>query len=85
MIDRAKGILSRLDAWSTEHRLPRVSRRAIAGFLNHEALQYAGSMAYFGVLSIFQLLVLGVVAGKVLAMAGYGSRPPVRRESVDLH
>ena len=29
--------------------------------------------------------VLGVVAGKVLAMAGYGSRPPVRRESVDLH
>ena len=58
MIDRAKGILSRLDTWSTEHRLPRVSRRAITGFLNHEALQYAGSMAYFGVLSIFQLLVL---------------------------
>jgi len=29
----------------------------------HEALQFAGSMAYFGVLSIFQLLVLGVVIG----------------------
>ena len=71
MIDRAKGILSRLDAWSTEHRLPRVSRRAITGFLNHEALQYAGSMAYFGVLSIFQLLVLGVVVGSfVLGDAG---------------
>lgn len=29
--------------------------------MQHEALQYAGSMAYFAVLSIFQLLVLGVV------------------------
>ncbi|HUF06497.1 MAG TPA: YihY/virulence factor BrkB family protein [Candidatus Binatia bacterium] len=66
MIDRAKGILSRLDVWSMEHRLSRVSRRAMAGFMNHEALQYAGSMAYFGVLSIFQLLVLGVVAGSFI-------------------
>jgi membrane protein len=31
--------------------------------MSHEALQYAGSMAYFAVLSIFQLLVLGIVVG----------------------
>lgn len=29
--------------------------------------------------------VVGVIAGKVLAMAGYGAKPPVRREPVDLH
>jgi membrane protein len=63
MIDRAKRLLADLDSWSTRHRLARISRRAISGFLAHGALQYAGSMAYFGVLSIFQLLVLGVVVG----------------------
>ena len=63
MIDRAKRLLADLDAWSQRHRQARISRRAIGGFLAHGALQYAGSMAYFGVLSIFQLLVLGVVVG----------------------
>ena len=63
MIDRLKGILAYLDAWSQRHRLPRVSRRAVSGFLAHDALQFAGSMAYFAVLSVFQLLVLGIVVG----------------------
>jgi len=63
MIDRARRIAADLDAWSMRHRLARITRRAIGGFLAHGALQYAGSMAYFGVLSIFQLLVLGVVVG----------------------
>jgi membrane protein len=63
MIDRLKSLLSDLDAWSMRHSTTRISRRAVAGFLNHEALQYAGSMAYFAVLSVFQLLVLGVVIG----------------------
>ena len=66
MIDRAKRLLADLDAWSMRHRWPRITRRAISGFMAHEALQYAGSMAYFGVLSIFQLLVLGVVVGSYL-------------------
>ncbi len=60
-MDRVKRLVSRLDAWTLRHRLPRITRRAIVGFLEHEALTYAGSMAYFGVLSLFQLLVLGVV------------------------
>ena len=63
MIDRLKGMLARLDDWSLRHRLPRISRRAVGGFLTHDALQTAGSMAYFAVLSLFQLLVLGVVIG----------------------
>ncbi len=60
-MERVKALVARLDTWSLAHRWPRIARRAISGFLAHEALQYAGSMAYFSVLSLFQLLVLGVV------------------------
>lgn len=70
MIDRAKRLIGDLDAWSMRHRVPRISRRAVIGFLGHEALQYAGSMAYFAVLSLFQLLVLGVVIGSYLVGEG---------------
>jgi membrane protein len=61
MVDRVKAWIARLDGWSLRHRSARIARRALEGFLRHDGLQYAGSMAYFGVLSIFQLLVLGVV------------------------
>jgi membrane protein len=70
MIAWVKRLVGELDAWSMRHRLSRVSRRAIGGFLAHEALQYAGSMAYFGVLSIFQLLVLGIVLGSFVLGPG---------------
>lgn len=70
MIERVKRPVGRLDEWSLRHRWPRVSRRAVSGFLSHEALQYAGSMAYFAVLSMFQLLVLGVVAGSFVLGEG---------------
>jgi len=63
MIERAKRLVEKLDHWSIRHAFTRISRRAVGGFLAHEALQYAGSMAYFGVLSIFQLLILGIVVG----------------------
>ena len=62
MIDRARRLLTGLDRWSSQHRTTRVARRAVVGFMRHDALQYAGSMAYFGILSIFQLLVLGIVS-----------------------
>lgn len=74
MIDRAKGLLADLDDWSLSHRIPRVSRRAVSGFMNHQALQYAGSMAYFAVLSVFQLLVLGVVVGSIFLGDGEARR-----------
>lgn len=63
MVDRLKGLLADLDGWSLQHRFPRITRRAVAGFMRHEALQYAGSMAYFAVLSLFQLFVLAIVVG----------------------
>ena len=70
MLDRLKRPLRGLDAWSMRFRLTRVSRRAVGGFLRHEALQYAGSMAYFGVLSVFQLLILGIVIGSYVLGEG---------------
>ena len=70
MIERAKRLIGRLDDWSMRHAQTRISRRAISGFLEHEGLQYAGSMAYFGVLSIFQLLVLGIVVGSFVIGQG---------------
>ena len=74
MIDRVKEIASRVDDWSLRHRLPRIFRHAIGGFIGHDALQYAGSMAYFSVLSIFQLLVLGIVAGSFILGEGEARR-----------
>jgi len=70
MMQRARQVLHRLDRWSIAHRRPRIARRAVIGFFNHEALQYAGSMAYFGILSIFQVLVLAIVAGSLLLGEG---------------
>jgi len=74
MIDRIKGLLGSLDEWSQRHRTARIARRALSGFMAHEALQYAGSMAYFGLLSIFQLLVLAVVIGSFILGEGEARR-----------
>ena len=69
-MDGIRRRIGRIDGWIERHRLARVSRRAVGGFLEHEALQYAGSMAYFGVLSMFQLLVLGIVIGSFVLGEG---------------
>jgi membrane protein len=47
--------------WLNEHRWTRVARGAITGFIAHDVLQYAGAMAYFAVLSLVNLFILGVV------------------------
>lgn len=73
-MDRIKGLLAALDDWSLRHRTARIFRRAISGFMAHEALQYAGSMAYFGLLSLFQLLVLAVVIGSLILGDGEARR-----------
>jgi membrane protein len=70
MIERGRRLATDLDRWSRSRRSTRIARRAIAGFLAHDALQFAGSMAYFGVLSVFQLLVLGVVVTSLILGEG---------------
>ena len=61
MVDRLKRLVHHVDAWLIRHRWTRLTRTAVSGFLEHESLNNAGSMAYFSILSVFQLLVLGVV------------------------
>jgi membrane protein len=70
MIDQFKRLAAGVDAWLLRHRWTRVLRQAVFGFLKHEALQNAGSMAYFSILSVFQLLVLGVVAATFVVGEG---------------
>src|SRR4029079_18725863 len=61
MVDRRNRWGASVDAWLQQRRSTRVLRRAAIGFVQHGSLQYAGSMAYFSILSVFQLLVLGIV------------------------
>lgn len=91
-MERVKRLLASLDAWSLEHRWPRIARRAGSGFLVHDGLQYAGSMAYFAILSVFQLLVLGVVGFSLLLGEGeartfiveqVGAGSPLDPETID--
>jgi membrane protein len=74
MVDRLKRLVRDLDAWSGSHRFTRVARRAVAGFIEHEGPANAGSMAYFAILSMFQLLVLGVVVLSYLVGEGDARR-----------
>ena len=61
IVKRVERLIASVDRWTLKRRWTRVVRRSIEGFLEHEGLQYAGSMSYFAVLSLFQLIVLGVV------------------------
>jgi membrane protein len=61
MVERITRVIAGIDAWSQRRRLTRVPRNAVVSFLDHNILNYAGAMAYFFVLSLFQLLVLAVV------------------------
>jgi len=79
MIDWARGRLADLDRWSKRHRSLRVTRGAVTGFMAHEALQNAGSMAYFAVLSLFQVIVLGVIVFSLLIGEGEARRIVVGR------
>lgn len=70
MVTRIKTALQSLDRGSNNRVLPRIARRALSGFVNNEALQYAGSMAYFAVISLFQMLVLAVIGLSFFMDAG---------------
>ncbi|HEY6607911.1 MAG TPA: YihY/virulence factor BrkB family protein [Candidatus Limnocylindria bacterium] len=61
MLDRVTQVVADVDAWIRQRQWARVLRRVITGFLDHDALRFAGSMAYFAILSLFQVIVLGIV------------------------
>lgn len=61
MIDRARAFLADANEWVDARRWARIIRLTVTGFFEHEIMRYAGSMAYFAILSLVQLLVLGIV------------------------
>jgi membrane protein len=65
MSERVERLMGAARAWLDRWRWTRITRAAVFGFVSHEGLQYAGSMAYFSVLSIVNLFVLGVVVTSV--------------------
>src|SRR5688572_2846480 len=61
MGERVQQLIRSLDASALRRRWTRVARAAVIGFFEHDTLQYAGSMAYFAMLSVFQVIVLAIV------------------------
>jgi len=74
MIDRLVAFGTRtmaaVDGWLQRYRLTRVARTAVIGLLDHDGLNYAGSMAYFSILSFVNVLLLGAVL--LAALIGEG-------------
>lgn len=79
MIDRWQRFLAAADRWLSRRRLTRVARLALVGFGEHQGPQVAGSMAYFAILALFQVVVLGVVVFSLLIGEGDARRVVIDR------
>lgn len=79
MLERWKRFLAAADRWTARWRSTRVGRRALAGFAEHQGAEVASSMAYFAILSVFQVIVLGVVVFSLLIGEGEARRIVVDR------
>ncbi|MDP9467590.1 MAG: YihY/virulence factor BrkB family protein [Chloroflexota bacterium] len=79
MVERLKRLVDVADRWFARRRSTRVMRRAIVGFAEDQGLEVAGSMAYFAVLSLFQLVVLGVIVFSLFIGEGEARRIVVER------
>lgn len=79
MNERWERLLHALDRWSAQWRSTRVGRRAIAGFAHHQGPEVASGMAYFAILSLFQVIVLGVVVFSFLIGEGEARRIVIGR------
>lgn len=79
MMERWKRLVDVADRWSARWRSTRVARRAIAGFAEHRGADVASSMAYFAILSLFQVVVLGVIVFSFLVGEGEARRIVLER------
>ena len=71
MADRVRELLDALNRLLDRWLWTRVTRDAVLGFVQHDVLQHAGAMAYFAILSLVNLLILGVVVASFLV--GHGA------------
>lgn len=74
MVERWKRFLEAADEWASRWRTTRVARRAITGFAEHDGGAVASGMAYFAILSVFQVVVLGVIVFSFLLGEGEARR-----------
>ena len=74
MVERWKRILDAADRLLSRWRTTRVARHAVAGFADHGGSDVASSMAYFALLSLFQVVVLGVIVFSLLLGEGEARR-----------
>jgi membrane protein len=84
MVERWERLLRALDRWSGRWRSTRVARRAIAGFAHHRGPEVASGMAYFAILSLFQLIVLGIVVFSFMIGEGEARRIVIGRLEASL-
>jgi membrane protein len=79
MGERWQRFLEAVDAWAAQRPSTRIARRALGGFALHDGADVASGMAYFAVLSLFQVLVLGVIAFSLLVGEGEARRLVIGR------
>ena len=79
MVERWKRLLEAADRWASRWRTTRVGRRALAGFAMHDGPSVASGMAYFAILSLFQVVVLGVIVFSLLIGEGEARRIVIGR------
>lgn len=60
-VKRIRDLAGGLQRWSERYIVVRVAKRAVTGFTQNDGTHYAAGIAYFTLLSLFQLAVLGVV------------------------
>jgi len=79
MVERWKRLQEAANGWASRWRTTRVGRRALAGFALHDGPSVASSMAYFAILSLFQVIVLGVIVFSLLIGEGEARRIVIGR------
>ena len=79
MVERWNRLQEAANGWASRWRTTRVGRRALAGFALHDGPSVASSMAYFAILSLFQVIVLGVIVFSLLIGEGEARRIVIGR------
>jgi membrane protein len=60
-VERLRDLVARVGRWTLRHRPIRLVRGMVTGFIETDGMLYAAAIAYFTLLSLFQLAVLGVL------------------------
>jgi membrane protein len=79
MVERWRQLMGAADRWAARYRTTRIARRALAGFALHDGSDVASGMAYFAILSLFQVVVLGVIVFSFIVGEGEARRIVIGR------